>query len=268
MRAVSFSILIILISFFSNAQSSETFTAEGVITEVHHGDIIGLDRLELSINGSVKNLTFYFQALYEDSLYLNKKVKITYTVSESLKEVDMYANGSSVYYNRKTKDISKALKVEGILDIYDYGCAMPGTYYIKSADSTITTIRHYVEGKYQKPYEFKNVTVYYSIKETNFVLELSFIDSMSSNSLEEIPEAFFKQTGISKESIATEEKVFSSGCVKGENQKSIKLDDVKTDKKNNTQVIRLTFGGKRLYTKEYHLSTNQKGALIIKEKDL
>ena len=43
---------------------------------------------------------------------------------------------------------------------------------------------------------------------------------------------------------------------------------IKTDKKNNTQVIRLTFGGKRLYTKEYHLSTNQKGALIIKEKDL
>ncbi|MFT5251220.1 MAG: hypothetical protein ACI8RP_000082 [Urechidicola sp.] len=42
---------------------------------------------------------------------------------------------------------------------------------------------------------------------------------------------FFKQTRVSKQSITTEEKEIASGCVKGENQKNIKLNYIKTDQK-------------------------------------
>lgn len=268
MRAIIFPIFLSLISLCGKVQSSDVFTVKGIITDVQPTNAVGIDKLVLDVNGDTLDFMYYYEKLYEDSLYLNKKVKITYTVKKALKEVDMFANGSTVYTDRKkVVDTTKALKVEGILDIYDIGCSMPGKYFIKAKDSSVTAISHYVSWKYQKPHEFNEVTVYYRTDINNMIQELSFIDSSSSTLLDEIPEAFFKQTGISKESIATNEADFISGCVRGKNDKHIILKYVKTNNKDNRQTIRLTFGGKRVYTKEYRLNYIN-GTLEIKSKEL
>jgi len=181
----------------------------------------------------------------------------------------MLVNDTSVYYDRtSSKDLSKASKVEGVLDIYDYGCAVPRRYSITSRNGNKTWIIHCAEGKYQAPHEGSHVTVYYTTEITKNITEIT-IDTTatpSRNSLNAIPGAFFKQTGISRLSIARKEKNFNSGCVRRPGEKHILLNYVKTNKNNNTQVISLSFGGKRFYTKEYHLSYDKK-VLQIKEKE-
>jgi hypothetical protein len=92
-------------------------------------------------------------------------------------------------------------------------------------------------------------------------------DYILSDKLSKIPTAFFKITGINRLSITTKDKNFASGCVVNGIKKSIKLDYVKTNKRKNTQIISLTFGGKTLYTKIYYLSYKN-GVLKVKEKQL
>lgn len=267
MKIITFSILS-LIALCAKAQSTDTLTVVGNIIDLHPTNTTGIDKLELDVNGDTIDFIYYYEELYESSDDRNRKVKITYTVNKMLKEVDMYANGSTVYTERKKAvDTTKALKVKGLLDIYDLGCSMPGKYFIQTKDSSTIAISHYVSWKYQKPHEFKEVTVYYRTYINYIIQEISFIDSSSSTLLDEIPEAFFKQTGISKESIATNKADFISGYVRGKNDKNIFLKSVKANKKNSYQTICLTFGGKRVYTKEYRLN-EMNGTLEIKSKKL
>ena len=88
---------------------------------------------------------------------------------------------------------------------------------------------------------------------------------ITSHKLSDIPQSFFKLTGLKRQNITTKKENFSSGCVQHKNDKKILLNFIKTNKEKNIQIIRLSYGGKSLIEKEYYLSY-KKGDLQIKEK--
>ena len=59
----TFTFLLLILSF-CNAKSEHTFTTIGIVTDVSHGDIMGLDKLVLSINDGVKKMSFWFQVVH------------------------------------------------------------------------------------------------------------------------------------------------------------------------------------------------------------
>lgn len=83
-----------------------------------------------------------------------------------------------------------------------------------------------------------------------------------SYSLNDIPSEFYDLVNIEEESIAVDEDSFVEGCTNPISKKRIKLNFVATHKKKNKLIISLTFGGKYLVTKQYHLK-NKKGILKI-----
>lgn len=237
---------------------TDTLTISGTIVDIRDTMVFGIDRVDLTLVNKDDTTDFSHYNLSQsiDSL-LHKEVLATYTIHKTNKEVDMMVNDTSIYFDKKqTVDFRYASKINGVFDIYDYGCAMPGRYSITSPDSSKLWISHYVESKYQTPLEGSHVTVYYTTEVLRMITNLSVVPISSTSPLKDIPDEFFLQTGISKQSVATQKKDFTSGCVRNEKEKSILLNYVKTNKKKNTQVISLTFGGKRLYTKIYHLSFN------------
>jgi hypothetical protein len=247
----------------------DTLSTKGTITGIKETMTFGIERRDVTILSNGKTTVLYlYLPTYETDDLLNKKVSINYVIIKRNVEIDMLVNDTSVYYDRTSpKNVRKASRVKGVFDIYDYGCVTPGRYSITSPKGDKTWISHYVEEKYQTPYEGNNVIVYYSTETNKKITEISFIETPSTNKLNIIPAAFFKQTGISRFEIATKEKNFNRGCVRKPGDKHVLLNYVKTNEDNNTQVISLSFGGKRFYTKEYHLSYRH-GKLRIKEKEL
>lgn len=157
-------------------QQEDTKTIEGIVTDAHLG--YTYDRIVLSINveGEIKDFYLHDYPSMEGSYYINKSVRLTYQEYKTKKEIDMFANGVSVYKgDNKVRDTTNAYNVEGLFDIYDYGCAMPGRYTITASDSTETSFSHYIEGKYQTAHEGKHVTVYYAIETTNLASDFKFI---------------------------------------------------------------------------------------------
>lgn len=275
---MKFYIFFLLIHFVINrakAQVRDPFNKDvdtasytGTIIEVKDTLVFGVNTQYLTVINKKDSITLNLYNLREATDLLHKQVRISYNIYKTYKEVDMFINDTSVYYDRKSpKDLSKTTKVKGFFEIYDYGCAMPGIYSITSPKEKKTWISHYIEEKYQAPFEGNIVSVYYTTEIHNNITKISFIEPPSTNRLNAIPSTFFKQIGISRFEIATKEKNFNSGCVRKPSEKHVLLNYVKTNKDNNTQVISLSFGGKRFYTKEYLLSY-KKGKLQIKEKTL
>lgn len=251
-------------------------SVQGVILKVFDSSKYTFPFIECHVKTDEDTLILVDYGLFDTSFnyYINKSVKIIYEIDTYLKEVDMHIHDTSIYYDQKKADLSNTIQISGVFDIYDYGCAMPGVYYLKAKDSIITSIRHYVTKKYQVPHEGQFLTGFYKVDTFKFMQSLTILEPQPTlnhlpevNPLDQIPQAFFDQTKITKESIAVLPENFTSGCVKSIDQKNIKLNYIKTNEKQNTQTISLSFGGKTLTTKTYLLRFNKKGTLKIRVQE-
>jgi len=166
------------VSSENSIEKTDTITIEGVVVSVNDTIVYGIDRVDLSIDVGRKTVELSDDKYLHETLYsLNKKLKVTYTVVKTRKEVDMMVNGVTVYYDRvSVRDTSNANKVTGVLTILDYGGALPGRYSITSADGSETMILHYVDDTYQTAHDGKDVVVYYATEVVNMVADLSFLE--------------------------------------------------------------------------------------------
>ena len=104
-------------------------------------------------------------------------------------------------------------------------------------------------------------------KATIVISKIATSEVSLKNDIDKIPDLFFDETGISENNIALTQNDFISGCVGAGNGKRIVLNSIMFNERKNTQLISLSFGGKRLYTKLYYLDlTNNVIVKIVEDK--